>query len=388
MKIGVYKYNVIWVDDEVDQLYEDSERLLRKFGIKIIGVAHTAQEFHDEIKYKLDLVDAIITDANFGDKDNDLIKNENTLRGLREIERNIEAIRKIREIPFFLYTGRYDLLDNKDDDEFRYFKETNRIFKKENGPTELFNRICLDVEHVNSLEFLIRNRYSNELEAAKCIKDNEEDLFEALKYDFSKEIDSQKTATYFNVLRKIVERIFWRSINHKIIAPIRSLNAWSKFLQNKDENYEIIDSIEIMPKALVNSLKYLLDITQDGSHSTSSCFVDKYIRDNGGINIFRSALHITMELCLWYDKYMQAHLNPRENAKIWRGRENQGIFKYEGKIFTPEKDENGTWHCEECLVVVKHWDSGKMRLKNVVENTKKNTRNKYRYFAQYEKVES
>ena len=115
-------------------------------------------------------------------------------------------------------------------------------------------------------------------------------------------VEGEKTATYFNVLRKIVERIFERSKDRKIIAPIRSLNAWSKFLQNKDENYEIIDSIEIMPKALVNSLKYLLDITQDGSHSTSSCFVDKYIRDNGGINIFRSALHITMELCLWYDK--------------------------------------------------------------------------------------
>lgn len=388
MKTGVYKYNVIWVDDEVDMICEESKRLLHKYKIGVIGQAHTAQEFHEIIKHKIDRVDAIITDANFGNKEIDLIDNKNTLRGLRDIERNIERIREIREIPFFLYTGRFDLLDDKDDDEFRYFKETNRIFKKENGPNELFNQICLDVEHINSLEFLIRNRYSNELEAAKCIKDNEEDLFEALKYDFSKEIDSQKTATYFNVLRKIVERIFWRSINHKIIAPIRSLNAWSKFLQNKDENYEIIDSIEIMPKALVNSLKYLLDITQDGSHSTSSCFVDKYIRDNGGINIFRSALHITMELCLWYDKYMQAHLNPRENAKIWRGRENQGIFKYEGKIFTPEKDENGTWHCEECLVAVKHWDSGKMRLKNVVENTKKNTRNKYRYFAQYEKVES
>ena len=81
MKTGAYKYNVIWVDDEVDQLHKDAERLLRKYGIKVIDVAHTAQEFHEKIKYKLDLVDAIITDANFGDKDVDLIKNENTLRG-------------------------------------------------------------------------------------------------------------------------------------------------------------------------------------------------------------------------------------------------------------------------------------------------------------------
>ena len=388
MKTGVY--NVIWVDDEVDQLMNDSKRLLKNYGINIIEWAHTAQEFHDKIKNRLDLVDAIITDANFGDKDTDLIKNENTLRGLRELERNIEAIRKTREIPFFLYTGRFDLLDDKDDDEFRYFKETNRIFRKEDGPSELFNRICQDVAHINSLEFLIRNRYLTELDAAKRIQENEEGLYEALKYDFSKELESEKTASYFNVLRKIVERIFEQSKRRKIIAPIRSLNAWTKFLQNKDENYEIVESLEIMPIALVNSLKYLLNILQDGSHSTDSCVVDRYIRENGGINIFRSALHITMELCLWYDKYLQEHHNTQENAKSWRIRENQknnGIFKYEGKIVIPEQDENGVWHCEECLVGIKYWESGRIKLKNITDNTNSQTRSKYPYFAHYDEVD-
>lgn len=390
MKTGVYKYNVIWVDDEVDQLMNDSKRLLKNYGINIIEWAHTAQEFHDKIKNRLDLVDAIITDANFGDKDTDLIKNENTLRGLRELERNIEAIRKTREIPFFLYTGRFDLLDDKDDDEFRYFKETNRIFRKEDGPSELFNRICQDVAHINSLEFLIRNRYLTELDAAKRIQENEEGLYEALKYDFSKEIESEKTASYFNVLRKIVERIFEQSKRRKIIAPIKSLNAWSRFLQNKDEYYEIIDSVEIMPKALVNSLKYLLEITQDGSHSTNACVVDKYVRENGGINLFRSALHITMELCIWFDKYIQDHQNPYENANYWRIKhqnEDKGIFKYEGKIFTPEKDEDGIWHCNECLVKITHWESGKMKLRGVDYNSVNETKHKYPYFARYDKIE-
>lgn len=390
MKTGVYKYNVIWVDDEVDQLFESSKRLLKNYGINILASAHTAQEFHDEIKYKLDLVDAVITDANFGDKEADLMKNENTLRGLRELERNIEAIRKIREIPFFLYTGRFDLLDDKDEDEFRYFKETNRIFKKENGPTELFNRICQDVAHINSLEFLIRNRYSTELDAAKRIQGNAEDLFDALKYDFSNNIENDKTASYFNVLRKIVERIFEKCKERKIIAPIRSLNTWSKFLKNKDEYYEIIDSFEIMPKALVNSLKYLLEITQDGSHSSNVCVVDNYVRENGGINIFRSALYITMELCLWFDKYIQSHPNPHENASYWRIKphnEDKGMFKYEGKVFVPEKDENGIWHCDECCVSINHWESGKIKLRDVSKNTVNKTKHKYPYFAYYDKIE-
>lgn len=390
MMNGSNKYNIIWVDDDVDQLQKDSERLLRKYGINIIDKAHTAQEFHDKIKYKLDLIDAIITDANFGDREADLIKNENTLRGLRELERNIEAIRKIREIPFFLYTGRFDLLDDKDEDEFRYFKETNRIFKKENGPTELFKRICQDIEHINSTEFLIRNRYQNELEAAKRIPGNEECLFNALKHDYSKEIEPENTALYFNVLRKIIERIFERSKERKIIAPIRSLNAWSKFLQNKDEYYEIIDSVEIMPKALVNSLKYLLEITQDGSHSTDTCVVDKYVRENGGINIFRSALHITMELCIWFDKYIQTHPNPFENANCWRIRpqkEDKDFFKYEGKIYIPEKDDDGIWHCDECWIKITHWESGKMKLREVGKNTVIETKHKYPYFARFDKIE-
>lgn len=382
MKHGVY--NIIWVDDEVDRYYEESKRLLKQSGISVIGMAHTANEFYEIIQLQYDKVDAVITDANFSCKGTDYT--DTTLSGLRSIERNIKSLNDKRVIPFYLYTGRENLLEKRDEDEFLYFKETNRIFKRGNL-SKLLEQLKLDVEHINSPEFIIRNKYKDELNAAKRIRDNEEDLFEILKYDFSKEIEPDKTATYFNVLRKIVERIFEQSKRRKIIAPIRSLNAWTKFLQNKDENYEIVESLEIIPIALVNSLKYLLNILQDGSHSTDSCVVDRYIRENGGINIFRSALHITMELCLWYDKYLQEHHNTQENAKSWRIRDNNEIFKYEGKIFIPEKDEDGVWHCEECLVGIKHWESGRIKLKNITDNTNSQTRSKYPYFAKFDKVD-
>jgi hypothetical protein len=61
--------------------------------------------------------------------------------------------------------------------------------------------------------------------------------------------------------------------------------------------------------------------------------------------------------------------------------------QYEGQTFTPEKDEDGVWHCEECMVKLTHWDTGKMKLKNVAPNTNENTNTKYPYFAKFDKIE-
>lgn len=52
-----------------------------------------------------------------------------------------------------------------------------------------------------------------------------------------------------------------------------------------------------------------------------------------------------------------------------------------------KKDENGTWHCDECVVILSHWESGKMKLKKIEYNTNDLTKWKYPYFAKYDKVE-
>jgi hypothetical protein len=57
------------------------------------------------------------------------------------------------------------------------------------------------------------------------------------------------------------------------------------------------------------------------------------------------------------------------------------------KYVYQKKDENGTWHCDECVVILSHWESGKMKLKKIEYNTDDLTKWKYPYFAKYDKVE-
>ena len=61
-------------------------------------------------------------------------------------------------------------------------------------------------------------------------------------------------------------------------------------------------------------------------------------------------------------------------------------LQYEGKIFTPEKDEDGFWHCDECFLSLQYWNEGHVKLKNVTNNTNEKTKIKYPYYAGYEKI--
>ena len=68
-------------------------------------------------------------------------------------------------------------------------------------------------------------------------------------------------------------------------------------------------------------------------------------------------------------------------------KEDKDFFKYEGKIYIPEKDDDGIWHCDECWVKITHWESGKMKLREVGKNTVIETKHKYPYFARFDKIE-
>lgn len=342
-------YNVIWVDDEVERFYEDSKQTLRRKGIKVISMAHNGVEFREQIEILYDRVDAVITDANFCKSENNLFT-EKTVSGLRYVDSIISELNSKRSIPFYIYTNKYDLLQDRDDDEFEYFKKNNRIFQKAAGISDLAERIIADVNHINSLEFFLRNKYNNELEAAEKIRENENVIYDTLKYVFSNDTDSSSSVYFYNELRKVVERIFVECKRRKIIPPLKSLNAWPKFLQNSDVTYKIIGDEEIMPTALVHSLGFLIELTQDGSHSCDTKLrVDDFIRNSGNINLLRCLLHIAMDICMWYDNYTTSNQNAYDNSKRWRAKSVDG-YEHEGEIVLVKVDEIDLYVCGEYLL--------------------------------------
>lgn len=57
--------------------------------------------------------------------------------------------------------------------------------------------------------------------------------------------------------------------------------------------------------------------------------------------------------------------------------------RYEGDEMYPEKDEDGVYHCGECIFNLNFWDKhSTIKLSGIQPNTCKN-KNKYRYFARF-----
>lgn len=57
--------------------------------------------------------------------------------------------------------------------------------------------------------------------------------------------------------------------------------------------------------------------------------------------------------------------------------------KYINKEFVPEKDNQGNWHCGECVVRIQSWDISKVIITNIRNNTNSKTKAKYPYYAQF-----
>lgn len=323
-------YNVIWVDDEIDELLSPVEikRLLRNQGIHI-EPAHNSTEYREIMEHSYDRIDAVITDANMA-RSSDSPRNERDLSGFEDVKSCIEKYNVKRSIPFYLYSGRGEFLEERyENDGLEYFVTNNRIFSKGELP-RLLEQLRKDVAHINSPSFRIRNKYHKELEAARLIENNEETLFSALLYEYTDGWNN--TQDYFNPARKMVERIFHACKKRGIIPySLSELNSFSGFLQGKDCYFEVNEGCEIMPKPLIHSLEYFLNITQDGSHGAGDLKlnVDNYVRNTKNINLFRTILYIAMDLCLWFAKASQ--LPPEERVSKWHLKPNCE-FVYRGTI--------------------------------------------------------
>lgn len=374
--------NIIWIDDDIDTLLNESKlRILEKKGFNLIGAVRTFTDFVNLMDLSYDRVDAVITDANFSS--NSLFpKDDRDLSGLVSVSSCIVAYNKKRDIPFYLYTGRGEFLDEKyEDGEIDYFRKNQRYFIKGQFD-EMLEQIRTDVEHINSPSFRIKNKYAAELRAAASIEGNDISLMKALLAEESR--DWKMTEDYFNLMRNIVDSLFSACKKCGIIPDVGELNQISNFLANNNNDTYVMTH-EIMPKPLARGLWYFLDITQDGSHKKENLQlkVGEYVRETQNINLFRSVLYIAMDLCLWYETCKE-EMKSSEYKQKWErkvvvsGEENVGgaVFEYEGIVRKCE--ENGRFYCGRYLLENPNYEEGdKVQIIKSIEN-----KNRFKFYSE------
>lgn len=326
-------YNIVWADDEIDIFLDnDYEEDLLDIGIKIIGKARNGIELEKCLE-KENKIDAIIVDANFNET-TQTTSSERDISGL-VYARSLYLHKLEKKVPFFLFTNRTDELlkeitkDNPSflDDFPRHKRWFSKYHREERD--EMFTAIKDEVDKLNSPNFIVRNRYEYELNAANMINGAHDFVFEFLVKDLEGKLDEMVEP--FVRQRRIIEKLFGLCEEWKIIPPISddTNGTANYFLHNsycpkqtsgiRQELYRMSGG-DIMPKPLAQSLSYIVNVTQDGSHSKEKLKlkVDRYFEKTKDTLLLRSVSYILIDIIKWFVITLLQHQDKEVNeAVLW-----------------------------------------------------------------------
>lgn len=316
-------YQIIWADDEIDALLDETSKvLLSKQHVDVVKCNNAAM-LEEKLKNVSHRIDAVIVDANFTAGDY-TPSSEREVSGLRKA---MMLIGEYRQIPFYLYTQRVNLLYDPDpnlvyDYELNYFKDNDAIFIKGNGLLPLLKRIKCDVDKINSAEFQVDNQYKRELYYFqifdKQCNANSQNLIRELLIQ-SREGSLTGTERYFNQFRsEILENMNAVAAHFGIVPEGLALNDFSRFICSIAEKYKPKE--EVLPKALHMLMQYVVRMVQDGSHKRANLQyeVNQFVSDNNDTLIIQSLLYAIIELISWFIPYLVMHMDKQQNLANWQ----------------------------------------------------------------------
>ena len=297
-------YNIIWADDECDTLCRDIAvvKLFDKFGIEVIDSCHTSEELRRSFTTFSDRVDAVIVDGNFSRDDVEYLESDD-ISGLIHTISLIELFNVKRDIPFFLYTGRKNMLMQIcKNGELTYFIKNDRIFQK--GEIErLASCIVSVVDKISSPEHHVIKRFFPLLKEAREISTSLEEELRMFLLAEEKDNRCDQAVDQFTHLRKMLEIIIDRCKENDIIPSMNTqLNDIKYFVGKGGHNNGSKPKEGVWPPVISSYIWSMIDILQDGSHKVKdlNLHVSDYVVENNTPFLFRSCLYQIMELIRWY----------------------------------------------------------------------------------------
>lgn len=319
-------YNVIWVDDEIDQILEEARESFELQDVRIVGTAKSALELQEKLKILKGKYDAVITDANFSMHLNAPME-ERDYSGLMCL---LGLLAMYKDIPFFIYTGRPlgSLYEQFKYGELEYFRSQEHVFIKGKDESALIEKIKERVDKCQSLEHIIRNKYRKELEIAENINYTIDEGNSYLKADEKiqnwlvkmEKNEADNVEEWFNPMRQIYESIFGDLKGWGILPNGGKLNHMAGWLSGEiRDGYIIPEPSMIIHPVLAYSLSFGLALTQDGSHNTPNLKyrVVNYVTCRQSIRLFSSLLGILMEILVWYAEIKEKYGKHVLPAPIW-----------------------------------------------------------------------
>lgn len=320
-------YNVIWADDECDTLSKDNaiRQLFDDNNIEVLKYVSTSEALKIAIESYKDKIDAVIVDGNFSKTDVEYV-DRSDISGLIHTVSFIELFNVKRDIPFFLYTARKVLLEEIcKNGELDYFKNTERLIQKGNIE-ELVNRIKNDVDHIHSIEFIVKKKYQTLISIAEELDEQSGENLHQFLLDEARDRNFDKSVDMFGKLRAILEVILDSCKDNQIVPEIvNSLNDFKRYWTLDFRTHEwfgynnYYPKDGVMPKAIACSLGDLIDVLQDGSHKKQdlNLHVSEYVTEAKSPFLFRACLYLVMDILRWYHDINEKLINGEIQSPLY-----------------------------------------------------------------------
>ena len=317
--------NIVWCDDNIDNLVNETKReLFALYECNIFKTAKTSNELKEILSAYKNQIDAVIVDFNMSDSK--LIPEEHEARGFRWIHENIHHY----PFPFYLFSGRdLSFIEEKyrqyefpiDNDYFLsknpyVSSERNRHFQADET-NEMLEMIVEEVEVRRSPAFRVRQEYSEAFAAIDKFSLDGDDFINILNFDSQRDAPSVLISSANNIRCKI-EKLMSQFAREGIIPIKTTLNDFPNLFSGKDlfdkkqgcKNSDRYAHNDLMPESLFIAFQTLLvNYTQDGSHDKDYLRIHfrEYLEQTRDIYLVKALAIICLDIIRWassfYDKY-------------------------------------------------------------------------------------
>ncbi|WP_020569786.1 hypothetical protein [Neolewinella persica] len=293
-----YLPKVLWLDDEYeDEGMQQTISLAEQEGIELVPFK-SLEEGLEELKANLDHYEAVLLDAMFFEKKDDVATTEDTLYALKA-KQEIDRLAENKLLEIFVLTGKVGKGHDIDNSFVKVFG--GQVYRKGNMEDEdnLWRKLKAAVARQPSAQ--LRYKYQSALAACNIIGPQADlKVFHLLKALDNNTLNSE----HLNAIRKIVELLIENMISRDIVPhQISTMNGAAYYLlglkaRSDDGNGSFQLKKGDIPAEVGKLFNSLVSTIQVGSHAK---WLDGHIQDMGTQYWTQGAVYQLLAILEWFN---------------------------------------------------------------------------------------
>ncbi len=377
----MYKYKVLWFDDEHESLNIIREKAYLN-DIELIGFSNAKQGI-EELENNFSIYDAAIIDGLFfmSAEQSGVPSND---KALLNVAMALERISIVKKLPWFILSGQLSF--TKDKNRYADGLKDNQVYDKLNEThlENLWNEIKVEANQQVETQIRLKHQRVFEVCTSKYIGENaSKELLAILK---SETIQNAfiESILFFNPIRKIMDDLFvafnkFGFLPDAFVHPSVALNESSKFLSGSSEKGYKRDT-PVFPKIISENVRCILSICQPASHRAE---IDAFVAEINSPYLLMSTTYQLMDVLLWFKNFVDNNPDLEKNKALTILLQSSSTFTHEGII---EQDSSRNFYCDDFLLNYNYVNANfkvgdKIMIVEASENTQPRTKDLYSKFA-------